>query len=305
VKQEESRHEIHLPSELAGPEPSASPKTILAGPAEPVHSGRDRRLRDLCGLRPGRLRILLLRVGLLLALLAFWQWLGSSAGGQGDVVANPWLVVEWIASWATGGKPGIGWADLGATIEEALLGFILGNVIGIILAVISYANRWIALFSAPFVSVLNAIPKIGLAPLFIVIFGDTVKSKAYFVTAGICFISYFNVFNGLRTIDPLLLRNVSALGADRWDRIREIYAPSIIGWLASSLRLSLAWSLGGAVIAEYLGATMGIGYIVASGQQVSDAAEVISGIVIIAIVAMVGDVLVSAVDRRMTRWRPT
>ena len=117
---------------------------------------------------------------------------------------------------------------------------------------------------------LNALPKIALAPLFILIFGESVSARAYFVAAGIFFITFYNVFGGIRSIDVVYLRNARVLGANRRWLVRDVYAPSIVGWVMTSLRaLTSAWALTGAVIAEYLGSVKGMGYIVATGQQSS------------------------------------
>jgi NitT/TauT family transport system permease protein len=244
------------------------------------------------------------QVLIVVALIGVWQWIGGGSKTQALTISTPWDTARWIGQWAAGSQVH-GWSDLVATLEEAALGWLLGVAIGVILAVVLASSAWMRLFGAPFVSVLNALPKIALAPLFILIFGETLTSKVYFVTAGIFFITFYNVFGGIRSIDLLLLRNARMLGASRAWLVREVYAPAILGWVMTSLRLTSAWALTAAVIAEYLGSIQGMGYIVSIGQQSANIPEVLGGVLVVAVVALIVDRILVHVERHFARWRQT
>jgi NitT/TauT family transport system permease protein len=247
--------------------------------------------------------LLVVQVLIVIVALLAWQWFGSGKTEK-LTVSQPTEVWKWLSEWARGQKAH-GWSDLWVTLKEAVEGWVLGIVIGVALAVLLATSRWIKLFAAPFVSVLNALPKIALAPLFILILGANTESKVYFVTAGIFFIVFYNVFGGIRSIDVVLLRNARVLGASRLWLIRDVYAPAIVGWVMIGLRLTAAWALTSAVIIEYLGAQKGMGYIVSEGQQTYDPAEVLAGVLIIAVVALLIDRVIVRVERRFSRWRLT
>ncbi|HVW44015.1 MAG TPA: ABC transporter permease subunit [Amycolatopsis sp.] len=239
---------------------------------------------------------------LALVILGAWQWLGSSSEVQALTVSTPVDVLKWIGEWMAG-EEGHGWDDLAVTMQEAALGWVLGVVVGVVLAVILASSKWLQLFGAPFVSILNALPKIALAPLFILIFGASLESKVYFVAAGIFFITFYNVFGGIRSIDPLLVRNARVLGASRLWLAREVYTPAIVGWLMTSLRLTSAWALTAAVVAEYLGAVEGMGYVVGAGQQNSQVEQVLGGVLVVAVVALVIDRILVLIEGHFARWR--
>ncbi|HEX3842110.1 MAG TPA: ABC transporter permease [Acidimicrobiales bacterium] len=244
----------------------------------------------------------IIQIAIVLVALGLWEYLGKSSKTLNLTISTPWDTAKWIGQWAEG-KQAHGWSDLVVTLEEAAYGMFLGVLIGVVLAVVVSTSKWVRLFSAPFVSMLNALPKIALAPLFILIFGESVSARAYFVAAGIFFITFYNVFGGIRSIDVIYLRNARVLGANRRWLVRDVYAPSIVGWVMTSLRLTSAWALTGAVIAEYLGSVKGMGYIVATGQQSSSTPEVLGGVLIVAVVALIVDRVIVRIERHFSVWR--
>lgn len=287
------------------PEPALTAPAEQAGIGAPARGARWR-LRSAppmpAAARRRRLLIRAAQVLIVVALIGVWQWIGGGSKTQALTISTPWDTAKWIGQW-TAGSQVHGWSDLVATLEEAVLGWLLGVAIGVVLAVVLASSAWMRLFGAPFVSALNALPKIALAPLFILIFGETLTSKVYFVTAGIFFITFYNVFGGIRSIDLLLLRNARVLGASRVWLVREVYAPAILGWVMTSLRLTSAWALTAAVVAEYLGSLQGMGYIVSIGQQSANVPEVLGGVLVVAVVALIVDRIIVYAERHFARWR--
>jgi NitT/TauT family transport system permease protein len=291
---------------------SSAPGPALTAAAEQAAIGTPaagawRRLRPSASAMPAhvRRRRLLIRAAQILivvALIGVWQWIGGGSKTETLTISTPWDTAKWIGQWAAGSQVH-GWSDLVTTLEEAVLGWLLGQAVGIVLAVALASSGWLRVFGAPFVSVLNALPKIALAPLFILIFGETLTSKVYFVTAGIFFITFYNVFGGIRSIDLLLLRNARILGASRVWLVREVYVPSILGWVMTSLRLTSAWALTAAVVAEYLGSLGGMGYIVSVGQQSANVPEVLGGVLVVAVAALIIDRIIVYAERHFARWR--
>ena len=127
--------------------------------------------------------------------------------------------------------------------------------------------------------------------------------KAYFVAAGIFFITFYAVFNGVQSIDQTFLQNARVLGASRLRITKEVYFPAILSWIIASLRLTAAWSLSSAVLVELLAANNGMGYVIILGEQTADVAEVLGGIIVISVVAVVIDRLLLVLNRHLTKWR--
>jgi NitT/TauT family transport system permease protein len=242
---------------------------------------------------------------LLVAALGAWQWIGTDDEALGLTVSTPWRTVQWIAAWATGGSQphGNGWPDLRVTLLAAGYGYLIGAVAGVVLGAVLGAWSWPRRFSRPFMAAGNAFPKIGLAPLFILIFGLTFSMQAYFIAASTLFITFYAVFNGIQSIDHRYIANARILGASRRWLLIDVYGPAIFGWLMTGLRLTAAWALVGAVVVEYLAANSGMGYVVQQGQINLSPAEVIGGIVIISVSAVVVDQVLAAIGRRFSAWR--
>ena len=240
------------------------------------------------------------RVGLVVAFLAVWQYQGTKSDYWNLIFSSPEQVLLKCFQWI---RDPVWWGHVWTTFEEAVLGYLLGVIVALVLVAVLAPSPWIARFMAPFLAALNALPKIALAPLFIFWFGTTLQSKVYFVASVISFIVLYGVLTGIRTIDPIMLANTRLYGASKWDLVWHVYVPSILTWLFSSLRLSWAWALLAAVVGEYLGSIKGIGFLIASAQQSLQADVVIAGILVVAFAAVTFDRLLIYVERPMSKWR--
>jgi NitT/TauT family transport system permease protein len=246
-----------------------------------------------------------IQIGMVAIALGLWQYLGSTSKTLFLTVGTPSATLHWLGAWATGGtlNHGRGWIDLGATMEEASLGYLMGVTVGVLLGAFLGSTKALRTFASPFIAMLNAFPKIALAPLFILIFGGSLSMKAYFVGAGTFFITFYAVFNGIKSIDPIYLHNARILGANRRWRIREVYWPAIVGWVTAGLRLTAAWSIAAAVIVELLVANTGMGFVINNGQQSADLPQVFGGLFIVSLVAVLIDRALLRISRRFSAWR--
>ncbi len=250
--------------------------------------------------RSRNITVLAWRIGLTVGFLAAWQYMGSKSDFWKLIVSSPQQVILKCFQWV---QDPVWWGHVGTTLEEAILGYLLGVVVALVLVAILAPSPWISRFMSPFLAAMNALPKIALAPLFIFWFGTTLQSKVYFVASLISFIVLYGVLTGIRTIDPIMLANTRLHGASKWDLVLHVYIPAIITWLFSSLRLSWAWALLAAVVGEYLGSIKGLGFLIASAEQSLQADIVIAGILVVAIAAVAFDRLLVYVERPMNKWR--
>ncbi|GAB7007524.1 ABC transporter permease [Nocardioides sp. AN3] len=239
------------------------------------------------------------RLAVFLAAVFGWYWVSRDATWV-TLVSSPRIVLDQMATW--GHESGF-WSDLLLTATEAALGYALGVVAALLLVAIIVPVRAIDRFFAPFIAAANALPKIVLAPLFILWLGFSMTSKVLFVASGIFFLVFYGIYSGVRSIEPLLLDNTRVLGASRVRLVTDVYLPSIVGWLIASLQLSAAWALTAAVVSEYLGSNRGLGFRIALGQQTLEPAAVVAGIIVVAILAVVVDRVLALVERRFTQWR--
>jgi len=246
-----------------------------------------------------RVVILAVQLALVAAILVAWQ-LASADEYWAAVFSTPAEVAKTLSTWVADPK---WWPHFWTTIEEAVFGYLLGLVLALVLVAVITPSQRVTHFFAPFIAGIHSLPKIALAPLFIFWFGTTLQSKVYFVASLICFIIFYGIQTGIRTIDPALRDNVRLLGASRREMVLHLYVPAILTWIIASLRLSTAFALLAAVIGEYLGSNRGLGYLIATGQQTMQAHTVIAGILLVATLSLLLDKALRVTEVRMSAWR--
>jgi NitT/TauT family transport system permease protein len=234
------------------------------------------------------------------ALVGAWQLFGSTSDYARLVFSTPSDILGTLGRWAGDAAR---WHDVLVTLEEGLLGFAVGTAIAFLLAIVVVMVPWTARIMDVPISAANAIPRVALAPLFVVWLGIGTTSKLVYAASAIFFIAFYNLMTGLRAIDPAYVERARSLGASRLWTIRTVYIPAGVGWIMTSLRLSITWALIAAVTAEYLGSSEGLGNLILQGQYNLKTQVVLAGVILIALVGFTGDRLLVRLERRFTLWR--
>lgn len=241
------------------------------------------------------------RLGIGLALLAFWQ--GGTATGVlsplffGRPAAIAAVVAEWFAS-------GFIWPHLATTIAETLMAFATGTSAGVAAGLwLGLSPRTLAVLD-PYIKAANAMPRVILAPIFAMWFGLGMTSKVALGFTLVFFIVFFNVLQGVREVSPTVLNATRMLGATKQQLLRHLYLPAALSWVFSSLHISVGMAFVGAVIAEYLGSSMGVGYLILQAEGVFDVDSVFAGIVVLTACALVLDFGVTLAEKRLLVWQP-
>jgi NitT/TauT family transport system permease protein len=196
------------------------------------------------------------------------------------------------------------WENLGITVEEAFLGFLLGTAIGIVIGILFGSNKYLASVFGPYIKVLNSIPRIVLGSIFIVAFGLGVFPKVLLAAVLVFFVVFFNAFQGVREVDQNLVANVRVLGASPLQVARHVTIPSAMTWIIASLHTAFGFAIIGALVAEVLGAQHGIGLIISQAQGNFDPNTVFACMVIMAVVTLVAEYLITLLERSILKWRP-
>jgi NitT/TauT family transport system permease protein len=147
-------------------------------------------------------------------------------------------------------------------------------------------------------------PRVILAPIFFVWFGLGMASKVALGVTLVFFIVFFNVYQGVREVSPVVLANARMLGATPRQLLRYVYLPSAMSWVFASLHNSVGLAFVGAVVGEYLGSSEGVGYLIHQAEGVFDINTVFAGILVLTAFALLLDWLVSIVEKRLMVWQP-
>ena len=214
---------------------------------------------------------------------------------------EPLKVFGQIWEWFWGGNI---YSHLGVTLLETMIAFGAGLGSGLAVGLWLGLNHTAALLLDPYIKALNAMPRVILGPIFVVWFGLGIWSKVMLGLTLVFCVVFFNVFQGVREVNPNILASARMLGASRRQLLRTVYLPSATSWLFSSLHTSIGMAFVGAVIGEYLGSARGIGYLILQAEAVFDVNAVFAGIIVLTLFALALDALVSEVEKRLMSWQP-
>jgi len=234
------------------------------------------------------------------AALALWQSLVALHVVDPFFVSQPSEIARRIASWVRNGSL---WAHLAVTVEEALLGLVVGAAIGIALGFVFARSPFVARVFDPYIKMLNAIPRVVLAPLFLLWFGLGIWSKVALAVTLVFFVMFFSTYQGVRDASQVIIDNVRMLGATERQLVRHVLVPSALTWIFSSLHTSLGFAMVGAVVGEYLGSTRGLGYVISQAEGTFDTTGVFAGMTILAIVVVIVSAGVARLERWLLRWK--
>jgi NitT/TauT family transport system permease protein len=249
---------------------------------------------------PPKLHLVAAQVALGVGLLALWQWLAARGVLDEFFFSRPSAVAARVAEWV---RTGFIWPHLALTLAEALLAFVLGAAAGAISGFALARLERVGAVLDPYIRVLNALPRVVLAPIFLLWFGLGMWSKVALGVTVVFFIVFFNTHRGVREVDPALVNNVRMLGATQWQLARHVLIPSALTWVFSSLQTSVGFAMIGAVVGEYLGSTGGVGYVIAQAEGVFDTTGVFAGIAVLSAAVLLVGWGVSRLERWLLRWK--
>lgn len=251
--------------------------------------------------RAARLRLLFYRVLVGVGFLAVWHITTAMGWLDPFFFATPLGVIKRTVSDLLTREV---YVHIWITSVETVLAFVIGTLAGIGFGFWLGLNPLASAILDPYIKAANALPRVVLAPIFAIWLGLGIWSKVALGFTLVFFIVFFNVYQGVREVSPVVLANARMLGADRRQLLRHVYLPSAMSWVFSSLHTAVGFALVGAVVGEYLGSAAGLGYRIHQAEGVFDTVGVFSGMLILAIFVVIIDGLVSALERRLLVWRP-
>jgi NitT/TauT family transport system permease protein len=287
---------------------SARPAAGMVDSAAPAPTVEDDDARP-SGLRARRIRRRILinvcRIALVVIALGSWEIGVNTKHIDKFFWGQPSGVWRQLKTWVTDGTAQGSLAEqVMVTLQEAVYGFLIGVALGVVLGIALGRNRFLSDLFSPFIKIANSIPRIVLGALFSIAFGFGITSKVVLAVVLVFFGVFFNAFQGTREVDRNLLSNARILGASRWQTTRHVVLPSAFTWILASLHISFGFALIGAVVGELLGADKGMGLLIRNAQNTFNPNGVLAGMVVIAVIALVAEGLITALEKRLLRWRP-
>jgi ABC-type nitrate/sulfonate/bicarbonate transport system permease component len=258
----------------------------------------------LRGPAPAPARAMRLKIVAVVAFLALWSLVA------GAVVAfrlfnpiffpGPWVVVSELAALA--GKGHL-WGHLAATLQRVAIGFSTGALLAIALGLPCGHFRGLRNVVEPVVELLRPIPPLAMLPMFIVWVGIGEGSKVGFITYATFFPMFLTTVHAVSRLDPLLIRAAQSLGATPWPLFFRVILPAALPEMLTGIRLGIALSFFVIVIAEFIGAESGLGYLINDGRNFFLVPQMLGAAVLLGLLGYAGNALVRLAERRLLRWQ--
>jgi NitT/TauT family transport system permease protein len=236
----------------------------------------------------------------LLILLTLWEAAGRAGMLNPLYLPSPSQIGAALVELFSDGRI---WPHLEATFAAALGGLVLGIVVGAVLGVAAALVRLIAELLEPVMTLLNAVPRVILAPLFVIWLGIGISSKIALSFILVAVLIFFTVFTGIRQVDRRMVERVITLGGDRWALVRHVYLPSVTAWILSNLKIAVGFAFTGALVGEFVAATHGLGYLLSFAQSTYNAALMFALIVLILAVVLLIFGIAGRLEKYLLRWQ--
>ena len=236
----------------------------------------------------------------LVVLLAVWEALARLGVLNPFYAPAPSTVAQVLASLFADDQI---WTHLDATFSAALAGLVAGLILGIVLGFAAALTPLLAELLEPVMILLNAIPRVILAPLFVIWLGIDLASKVALALILVAVLVFFAVYSGIKEVDQRLVERVRTLGGGRGVLIREVYVPSVSAWVLGNLKVAVGFAFTGAVVGEFVASSRGLGYLLQFAQSTYNAALTIALIALIMAFVLLLFAAAEQLERRVLRWR--
>lgn len=240
-----------------------------------------------------------LRIGFLSLCLIAWE-VAANTLIKPFWISKPTLIADRLWQIVLSGD--LVW-HASITILEAVLGLLLGLLIGVPIGLVLGVYRRFSDVVDPFVLGLYSLPRVALAPLFIIWFGIGLSSKVMLAFSLVVFVFVLNIQEGLRNVDSELVQMMRAMRASPGYIVQKVLIPTAIPWIFASLRIGIGLALIGAVIGELIGASRGLGWYIEHSAGQFDTTGVFTGLVVLMVLAMIANELIKIAETRVLHWR--
>ncbi len=262
-------------------------------------------LRAQAALRRRKWVIIGLRLLFLFVVLGGWELAASRKWIDPFFYSQPSLIWEQIVEWVRDGtSQGPLWVQIAVTLEETVIGFLIGGIGGIIFGIVLGRNKLLADVFSLYIKIANSIPRVVLGSVFVIALGLGMASKVALAVVMVFFVVFGNAFQGVIEADKYLIANARILGASPRQVTTAVVIPSAMSWILASLHVSFGFALVGAVVGEFLGAKQGMGLLISTAQGAFNASGVFAAMILLAAVALVADFVLTRLEKRLLKWRP-
>ena len=245
-------------------------------------------------------RVNTLRLIVLVAFVLFWEVSVQSGLANPFWISSPSKIAIRAVELMGGG---VLFHHLGVTLLEAFSGLVAGTVAGVLLGIVLGSSRIVGQVVEPFIMAINSLPRVALAPLLVMYVGIGFASKFLLAFSLVVVIVMVNTFEGVRAVDPTLVNAMRILGAGRMQLFRMVLLPNSVPWILAGVRVSVSFSIVGAIVGEFISARAGIGFLIDRASGAYDTTGIMVPLLTLMLCAVVIDFLIVRLTSYLLRWR--
>lgn len=239
----------------------------------------------------------LVRLLIVAILFSLWEYLPIRPGLR-LWLSSPSMIFKTLATWFVDGSI---WVHIVATLQAMLIGYIIGCAIGVAGGLLFGFMPRTYLVLSPYLTALYALPKVALAPLFILLLGIGIESKVALVAMTVFFIVLNSTLDGVRDVDTDLIRSLTLMGASRLETIRKVILPGTLSWIFTGMRISVRYAFTGTLLAELIGSNRGLGYLIEFNSGIFNATGAYAAVLIIVVLSVTMSELLIWIEKLLPR----
>lgn len=245
-----------------------------------------------------KLKVIFYQILIVISFIFLWEILSNNNIINSFIFSSPSKIIKTIINLAIDNNL---FNHIFITLEEVLISFSLGIILGFIIAVILYEIPILSDILDPFLTMINSLPKVALGPLIIIIAGANMKSVIIMALLINLIISIISIYNGFKNVSKEKLKLITSFNATKIQTLTLLIIPSSYSSIISSLKLNISMSLIGVIMGEFLVSKEGIGYLIIYGTQVFNLSLVFSGILILVIISFLLYKIIFSLEKRLLK----
>ncbi|MDM5333969.1 ABC transporter permease [Ureibacillus composti] len=248
-----------------------------------------------------KLKLAGMRLALLVIILLLWELVSGTLVDK-FWISEPSDIFQSLYTWMLSGEL---FFHIGITAQEMFIGFLIGATGGAILGFILGRSEFLAKLLDPFIMALYSLPKVALAPLFILWFGIGIEMKIVFAAVIVFYLVFFNTYAGVKNVDSDLLDNIRLMGATESQILQKVIIPSALNWVFVGFKMSVPYALIGAVVGEITASNRGVGFLISYSAGQFDTAGTFAAVLILMFMSVLLNFGLGVLERHFLRWKQT
>ena len=257
----------------------------------------EERKKYLIKIKKEKVLVLGSQILFLVAFLVLWQILADKGIIDSFITSSPSRIFDTFANFTSNDLLEHTWV----TLYETLVGFFLGTILGVIIAIVLWWSKFIAKVLDPYLVVLNSLPKVALGPIIIIWVGTGTSAIIVMAIAISLVVTILDILNGFLNTDKELIKMARTFNASKIQILTKIVIPANMSTFINSLKINIGLSLVGVISGEFLVSKAGLGYLITYGGQVFKLDLVMSSVIILGIVAGLMYLTVTVLEKLILR----